>query len=383
MAVLMTARGEPGRRFEPVVARVAETAEGASPPDTALLCRNARPPAGADVSAFAVVLVQGVEIEQRQGRLVYCESLEHLETGDLILVDGNSGRIRTLYRAGSAHNALFTTDRCNSNCIMCSQPPKPDAPDRLATCLRVAELLAAAPPEHLNITGGEPTLLGGGFIDLLAALKERLPETAITVLSNGRTLADPEFVRKIAVVKPKQFRFTIPLHADVPEKHNYIAQAKNAFSETLAGFYNLSACGIETEVRVVLHAQSVPRLEGLAEFIWRKLPFAFHVAFMGLEEMGYVKKNGEYLMIAPAEYMNDLASAVFHLYRRGMVVSIYNLPLCSMPRELWAFARQSISDHKQTFIAECASCDLNAHCAGFFTSSARRQVNSVRAISLN
>jgi hypothetical protein len=159
MAVLMAVRGAPSKHFEPVVARIGEAAEAANPADTALLCRHGPPPADVDVSDFAAVLVQGPKAEAIQGRLVYCESLEHLETGDLILIDGSSGRIRTLYRAGSAHNALFTTDRCNSNCIMCSQPPKPDAADRLATCLRVVELLTAAAPEHLNITGGEPTLL--------------------------------------------------------------------------------------------------------------------------------------------------------------------------------------------------------------------------------
>src|SRR5690349_5775567 len=46
-------------------------------------------------------------------------SLEHLREGDIIVVN-TDGVINTLYRAESNHNFILVTERCNSNCLMCS-----------------------------------------------------------------------------------------------------------------------------------------------------------------------------------------------------------------------------------------------------------------------
>ncbi len=112
------------------------------------------------------------------------------------------------------------------------------------------------------------------------------------------------------------------------------------------------------------------------------MPFVQQVAFMGLEHMGYVRKNWHMLGIDPADYADDLRLAVSHLHQRGMGVSIYNLPLCVLPAELWAFARQSISDHKQTLIEACSKCDAASHCAGFFTSGVEHYSRRIGAIRL-
>lgn len=367
----MAARGRFASNFPPTVGRISERIDVVTPSDTVLLCRGGQTPE-ADLASFAAVLVEGSqEPRSSRSRIGVYDSLDHLEAGDLVLIDGRNGQTRTLFRRASAHNALFVTERCNSNCLMCSQPPK-DREDRLfEVCLRVIDLLKTDPPQHLGITGGEPTLLGEDFFRLIAALKMRLPDTTLTCLSNGRAFADAGFAATVARINAPRLRFTIPLHASIPDLHDYIAQAKGAFSETVAGLYNLAANGIEAEVRVVLHAISAPHLLLLAEYIYRKMPFVAQVAFMGLEHMGYVKKNRDLLLIDPTDYAQELTAAVEHLYRRGMNVSIYNLPLCVLPKYLWGFARQSISDHKQVVLDECSNCQLTAHCAGFFASAVK------------
>lgn len=376
MAVVMAAHGRFSHPFEPVIGRVSETVAVASPTDTVLVCRSGRVP-DVDLSSFAAVLMEGREAEGP--RIGAYDDLSHLADGDLVMVDGTNGRTRTLFRRGSPHNALFVTERCNSNCLMCSQPPKDDD-GMLGTCHRIIGLLKDQPPVRLGITGGEPTLFGVGFVRLLEHLKADLPNTAITSLSNGRTFADPALVSAIAAVRHPNLRFSIPLHADVPDVHDHIAQARGAFHQTLAGFYNLEAHGIEAEIRVVLHAQSVPRLGQLAEFVWRKLPFVAQVAFMGLEQMGYVKKNWDCLWIDPIDYADGLLAASEHLFRRGVDVSIYNLPLCVLPQAAWGLARKSISDHKQILIEECAGCAVRDHCPGFFTSGTARPSRAISRI---
>jgi hypothetical protein len=103
---------------------------------------------------------------------------------------------------------------------------------------------------------------------------------------------------------------------------------------------------------------------------------------MGLENMGYVKKNWGLLWIDPLDYMKELEHAVKHLFYRGIPASVYNLPLCVLPRSLWSFARQSISDYKNIYLDECEACQLRAHCAGLFASGKERHSRGIHAISI-
>jgi len=129
-----------------------------------------------------------------------------------------------------------------------------------------------------------------------------------------------------------------------------------------------------------LHKQTIPGLFALAEFIYRNLPFVRHVALMGLENMGYVKKNWDLLWIDPVDYAETLEATVRHLYERRVDVSVYNLPLCVLPNALWSFARKSISDYKNIYLDECARCRVREHCGGLFQSSETRHSRAIRAV---
>ena len=381
MATVMTSYGQFRTPFAGGIGRVAYSTDNAIPEENILLCRGAIP--SGDLDGYLAILteadVAGLPATWNVG---HYESLDHLEAGDLVLIDGSTGRTRTVYRSASTHNSLFVTERCDNLCIMCSQPPRETDHDPLPSLFRIIDLLKVSPPATLGITGGEPTLLREGLVRLIAKLKADLPTTTITCLSNGRGFADRNLVAAIAEVAHPSLRFSIPLHADVPDVHDYIAQAKGAFRETIAGFYNLEEFGIEAEVRIVLHNQSIPRLPPLSEFIWRKLPFMRQVAFMGLEHMGFARTNFADLWIDPIDYSECLSVCVQYLHHRGMHVSVYNLTYCVIDRQIWGFARQSISDHKQILVNECAGCELTPHCSGFFASCTETHSRAIRPLIL-
>ncbi len=46
--------------------------------------------------------------------------------------------------------------------------------------------MARHKPEYLAITGGEPTLLGSGLLELICACKKHIPKTALAILTNGK-----------------------------------------------------------------------------------------------------------------------------------------------------------------------------------------------------
>ena len=126
------------------------------------------------------------------------------------------------------------------------------------------------------------------------------------------------------------------------------------------------------EIRVVLHRQTLPRLNELAYYLFRNFPFVAHIAFMGLEPMGFARGNRDLLWVDPIDYAETLEEATDFLANRGMPVSIYNLPLCLLPRSLWPFAKRSISDWKNTFIEPCQTCAGHDQCAGLFASANER-----------
>ena len=306
---------------------------------------------------------------------------EHLCDGYIVAVQPVSGFVRTIYRPDSAHNSLFVTERCSSNCLMCSQPPKDkdDTNQLLAANLELLRLIAPG-PEYLGITGGEPTLLGGKLLTLLATLRDQCPHTHVHMLTNGRLFAWPEFTRNFCAVKHPSLTLGIPLYADDPVIHDYVVQARSAFDQTVLGLHQLARWEQEIEIRVVLHKVSVPRLPQLAEYIYRNLPFVSHVALMGLEPTGYTPRNKDKLWIDPVDYQDELEQAVEILSVRGMNVSLYNLQLCLLRPSLWKFARKSISDWKNVYFHECEACGVLDQCGGLFQSAERMHSIHIRAL---
>jgi|SRR5690606_5439757 len=307
-------------------------------------------------------------------------SLMHLSKGDIVLIDPN-GTINTLFRKQSFHNSLFITDRCNSNCLMCSQPPKNF--DDLDHHFKInTELISLLPKtiKELGITGGEPTLLGRRFITLLEQINLELPTTNIHILTNGRVFAWKNVVEKLQRVENKRTVYGIPLYSDYYQQHDYIVQVKGAFRQTILGFHNMARYGLRLELRIVLHLQSYKRLPSLSKYIYKNLPFVEHVAFMGLEHTGYAIKNNDILWIDPKEYADELEESIMFLDTMGLTVSIYNLQLCLLKPSLWKFARKSISDWKQKYLDECVNCALLSNCGGVFTTS-KVHSNYIKAVT--
>jgi His-Xaa-Ser system radical SAM maturase HxsC len=306
-------------------------------------------------------------------------NLDYLDAGDVVALRP-SGIVSVLYRRSSAHNTILATEQCNSFCLMCSQPPKVgDDSYRVGEILRLIELIDPASME-IGISGGEPTLLGDAFLKIISTTETHLPDTALHVLTNGRTFQDRAFANRLGAIRHHDLMLGIPLYSDVDWRHDYVVQAPGAYDETISGLYNLARAGVRTELRVVLHQQTVGRLPQLAEFIVRNLPFVEHVALMGLEMFGFTPRNLDVLWIDPVDYATSLETATRTLAQAGMHVSIYNHQLCTIPRSLWPFAVRSISDWKNIYLDTCNGCGLRDYCGGFFQSATKRHSAHIRAL---
>ncbi|TDY12305.1 His-Xaa-Ser system radical SAM maturase HxsC [Meridianimaribacter flavus] len=328
------------------------------------------------------VILEGKDLKTDRFKLFYLDSTDRLEDNSLSNIKGlndieigdiisvKNSKIRSVYRTKSNNNFIFATIRCNSNCLMCSQPPL-DVDDTLENYLiwnYTIDLLNNS-PRHLTITGGEPTLLGERLVLLINKILDKFPDLLITILSNGRMLALENVIDTLSNIRyRKNVVFAIPLYSDVYKIHDHIVQAKDAFYQTCLGIHKISSLGFPVEIRVVLHKLSNPRLLSLSKFIHKNFPFVYHVTFMGLEIIGYTKANKSELIEENTTMAEEnlLASLKF-LSSWKYNVSIYNTPLCHIPESLWSYAKQSISDWKNSFKPECERCLMKKDCSGFFT----------------
>lgn len=365
---------------EPVIGRVTMVAHPAEDErkDSILLWSKSTPPIDG-IGFMAIMTSEKAPSWSVRAPLVHSVSgLDYLAEGDVVYISP-TGFVRTLYRKGSPHNFILATDQCNSFCLMCSQPPKQvNDFDRIGEHFRLIDLIDQETGE-LGITGGEPTLFKEEFLRLIQHCKHKLPFTAIHVLTNGRLFYYRDFARNLGDIEHPDLMLGIPLYSDVDSEHDYVVQALGAFEETVIGLHNLGRYNVPVEIRVVVHKQTYRRLPKLAEFVARNFPFAAHVALMGMEMFGFVHQNFDELWIDPYEYQTELQEATETLFLSGMNVSIYNHQLCILNRQLWPFARKSISDWKNIYLNECEHCTMRKQCGGLFQSATKKHSAFIRA----
>jgi len=268
----LTTYGRPTGLLRPVVGRVVRFPEAdASRRACSIIVTDdelAKWPSTSDYQGFVTPLASNkLPSEVLAGRtptVHTAKSVAHLRTGDVVVLVPRSGLVRTIFRPDSRHNFLFATERCNSFCLMCSQPPVDrDDSEQVRINLEAIRLMEPA-PEQLGITGGEPTLLREGLFRILAELKEILPKTNIHMLTNGRRFAWPEFTEKFIEIGHPRLTLGIPLYSDNAPEHDYVVQARGAFDQTIQGLYRLARYEQPVKIRIVMHKLTVPRLRDLA-----------------------------------------------------------------------------------------------------------------------
>lgn len=307
-------------------------------------------------------------------------SLAYLGAGDVVAFDPESLRLRVLFRKSANINSFLLTERCNSFCLMCSQPPRNiDDSYRIDEIAQVLRLVDHDTRE-IMFSGGEPTLLGDGFFQLVETAATHLPRTALHILSNGRNFQDLGLTTRLARLRHPDLMLGIPLYSDISSHHDFIVQADGAFDETIRGILNLKRARLRVELRVVIHQQNYERLPQIADFLVRNLLFVDQVALMGLELTGFTKANLGALWIDPWDYREPLAQAIGILTRHRMRALIFNHQLCTLDPAVRSHAVKSISDWKNEYVQACSECAHRHSCGGFFSSSELRRSEHIAPI---
>lgn len=366
---------------KPVFAKVTHKGQKKkSRSDYVFLAKNKR--LGSCEGYQAIVLERGMAYRNKPTNLpliVIADGLEELNENDVVQLIPHEKELLVQYESQSRHNGVYLTDACNSRCVMCPQVPEADSGDKLEISKRLIELITPG-PEYLTLTGGEPTLLGERLIDFVEECRKKLPQTKLMLLTNGRKLKDISFVDRLAQASQGKLSIAVALYADTESEHDKIVGVSGAFDETIQGCNNLALYGFQIEIRIVIMAFNYMRLLRFADFIYRNLTYASHIALMGLELQGRGKDHIEEVWVDPYKYRGQLLETCHFLLRRGFRVSIYNHQLCTIPKKLWPLSIKSISTWKNIYLPLCDKCQKQSDCGGFFTSAFTRHSEQISPI---
>lgn len=296
---------------------------------------------------------------------------EALEDYDVIEVQ-ETGIIRIVYRDSSTDNVLFITNKCNSNCVMCPDADsnrRRDIGERVEYLTQLIELIPSDVP-HLTITGGEPTLIRWELLKLLERCRERFETTEFLMLSNGRSFCVEEYRDAFLQSIPQKFRLAVPLYSDISKNHDAITRSPGSFAQTLQALKALQA-HLDLEIRIVVMRQNYKELPSIAKFVVRELPKTKWISIMGMELLGNAALRRDELWVDYMETTPYIEQTAKELLSAGIATSVYNYPLCGLPRNLWPISMQSITDYKVRYKPECEECMVKNLCGGFFFSTIR------------
>ena len=275
---------------------------------------------------------------------------------------------------------VYVTNQCNSNCIMCPDSVKLRTRPNEVTMENLLEQIGEINPEaeHVDITGGEPTLLKEQLPELIEAVFRQAPDAEVLMLSNGRSFAAGGYTERFSAFAHRRLKIEIPIHGDCAELHDRIAGCPESFVQTRAGIHHLLEAGVEVGIRIVVSRLNYSRLNELIRFISREFPEIKYVNLMGMEVLGNAWKNREQVWIEFDEVKDSLQQAVEQCFACGIIPSLYNYPLCLFDRKYWYCYRNSISDYKIRYFEECEKCTEKSRCGGFFASTYRYTRYKVR-----
>lgn len=283
--------------------------------------------------------------------------------GDIVLVDPAAGRLERLLRAGSSHNTLLVTERCDQLCVMCSQPPKKTHVDRF-DLLEEASLLAE-PHALIGVSGGEPTLYKNRLLTMMERVLVARPDLRFHVLSNGQHFDGDDVVR-MRHPAYRRIAWGIPIYAADARLHDIIVGKTGAFARLEESLAHLISAGARVELRTVLVRDNLEVLPDLARFVTGRLRFVEAWSIMQLEHVGFAKGRWADLAVDHRRAFGPIADAIDHAALHGVAAQLFNFPRCTVPPAYRGLAVASISDWKRRYATACGPCRERDACSGFF-----------------
>lgn len=264
-------------------------------------------------------------------------------------------------------------NRCNNNCVMCTNPI--DFRDKNDSFLYSKKAVLArleswqrkylADKESINLTGGEPTI-HPDFLSLLKEIRKLFPDNKIAIASNGRMFSYPLFAKKC--LSFNNLSFEVALHGSTPGFHDAITGVKGSFKQTVGGISHILAYRNSThelELRIVITKLNYKNIGGTIEFIKKQFSQVSRVVLVFMEMEGLAAKNFKTVGLTYKTLKPQLSFSRFKKWAEGLAeIRLYHFPLCQLPPQLWPYAWRTLRGSEVTFLPRCKQCLYKKYCLG-------------------
>ena len=295
---------------------------------------------------------------------ISCES-KHNFDGDIFLFIPSNQLALRIIRRDSRHNTILFTEQCDERCLMCSQPPR-EIDDRWLLPLYAEAINLADEGVRIGISGGEPTLYKEELFSLLEKTAINRPDLSFHILSNAQHFSKEDRHRLQRIHNKIEVLWGIPLYSSLAQEHDGIVKKPGAFDTLLENLYVLASSGGVIELRTVLMKKNITGLPLLAKFITKNCQFIAFWAIMSIEPTGYAKSSRDELFFDYSQFFIPIENAIEIAKSHNIHTSLYNFPLCTVPKNYRLHCVDSISDWKKKYLEICDPCTEKDNCAGFF-----------------
>lgn len=266
---------------------------------------------------------------------------------------------------------IFVTEKCNSNCIMCpmslqSRQRGLSIPDE-----EWNSILDNVPSDisHITITGGEPFLEYQNLIPIFEKINLIMPYADVLVLTNGRALSIKKIIDQIAPLITMKYCFAIPIHGSTADLHDSISQSPGSFSQSMRALKLLSRTDAKIEIRIVGHQHNIHDISEIYRTTVCSGAKIDTINLIAMEMMGCAAANRNSLWVPYQSLCEAALPGIQFAMLHGIDAGLYNFPLCTIPKELWPLAKDSITASKVRFDDKCHLCVEKNACGGLFYST--------------
>jgi len=259
-------------------------------------------------------------------------------------------------------------NKCNSRCLMCSNPSEFQARDShkdysfdaLKARINKTNII----DDKIILTGGEPTI-HPEFFKVISYIRKKFPRMIIELDTNARRFCYPEFTRKL--LSFNKINILTVLHGFNAETHDAVTRTPGSFDQAVKGIKNVfeyKDIGLhDIELRIVITKITYKYAEKILAFAKKEFPEFDRVVVIFMEMEGQAKKNFKVVGLNYTQF-KDYIPKIAKWIPKFKELRFYHFPLCIIDYSLWKYTWRTLPDYEVTFLPECENCLYKKYCLG-------------------